>query len=106
MSVCYCSNFYSSIRCTNTVGKFGQRCKLCIVLKSGMSLTPGRLPEDSLWLLSQAQARDPLPENRAEGISDTFRRPSWPFPVLPFPYPTRKPNWGVWVWNNGTYTRM
>ncbi|EAQ89812.1 predicted protein [Chaetomium globosum CBS 148.51] len=48
MSVCYCANFY--------------------VLRSGTSLTPGRLPEDSLWSLSQAQTRDPQPENRADGI--------------------------------------
>jgi hypothetical protein len=31
MKGCYCSNYYGSIGCRNTVSKFGERCKLCVV---------------------------------------------------------------------------
>ncbi|KAJ9155144.1 hypothetical protein NKR23_g1998 [Pleurostoma richardsiae] len=40
---CYCANYYGSINCHNTVSRFGDRCKLCLALKSGASLTDGLL---------------------------------------------------------------
>ncbi|KAK3943122.1 hypothetical protein QBC46DRAFT_378247 [Diplogelasinospora grovesii] len=43
---CYCANYYGSINCRNTVYKFGERCKLCLALKSGASLSEGLLPDD------------------------------------------------------------
>ncbi|KAH9436604.1 hypothetical protein MCOR02_000277 [Pyricularia oryzae] len=36
---CYCANFYGSINCHNQVTRFGDRCKLCIALKSGASMS-------------------------------------------------------------------
>ncbi|KAK3693733.1 hypothetical protein B0T22DRAFT_48605 [Podospora appendiculata] len=50
MNGCYCANYYGSINCRNSVSKFGDRCKLCLALKSGASLTGGLLPEDGLWM--------------------------------------------------------
>ncbi|ROV95433.1 hypothetical protein VMCG_08527 [Cytospora schulzeri] len=43
----YCANYYSFINCHNIVSRFGDRCDLCLVLKSGASLTDGILPEES-----------------------------------------------------------
>ncbi|KAL1851628.1 hypothetical protein Daus18300_012501 [Diaporthe australafricana] len=42
----YCANYYGSVNCHNVVNRFGDRCKLCLALKSGASLTDGILPED------------------------------------------------------------
>ncbi|PSR78835.1 hypothetical protein BD289DRAFT_354619, partial [Coniella lustricola] len=42
----YCANYYGSINCHNVVNRFGDRCKLCLALKSGASLSDGLLPED------------------------------------------------------------
>ncbi|KAK3336143.1 hypothetical protein B0T19DRAFT_436948 [Cercophora scortea] len=39
-----------SINCRNSVSKFGDRCKLCLALKSGASLKGGLLPEEGLWM--------------------------------------------------------
>ncbi|KAK3371993.1 hypothetical protein B0H63DRAFT_285562 [Podospora didyma] len=50
MSGCYCANYYDKINCTNTVSKFGERCKLCMTLKHGASLSDGMLSEDHLWM--------------------------------------------------------
>lgn len=36
-----------SINCHNVVNRFGDRCKLCLALKSGASMTDGMLPEDA-----------------------------------------------------------
>ncbi|KAK4199734.1 hypothetical protein QBC40DRAFT_281353 [Triangularia verruculosa] len=36
-------------RCTNYVSRFGERCKLCVIVKEGHSLTRGLLP-DELWM--------------------------------------------------------
>ncbi|KAK4161484.1 hypothetical protein QBC43DRAFT_291955 [Cladorrhinum sp. PSN259] len=84
---CYCSNYYTQTRCTNTVGKFGERCKLCTVcfplprsymipysylaqiIRDGKSLTPGRLPESTLWLPGQRDEIEPPPKpTSAPGI--------------------------------------
>ncbi|KAK3906583.1 hypothetical protein C8A05DRAFT_29537 [Staphylotrichum tortipilum] len=90
MNVCYCSNYYSSIRCTNPVGKFGQRCKLCTVLKSGASLTPGLLPDDCLWLTATSSSDEERDDSSDNG-SITSRRPSWIFSRFSFPSsPTSK----------------
>ncbi|KAK1833077.1 hypothetical protein QBC39DRAFT_51094 [Podospora conica] len=71
---CYCANYYvrphppqnhhhhrglssqktkpqGSIGCRNTVSKFGERCKLCVALKSGASMSNGLLDEDDLWMV-------------------------------------------------------
>ncbi|KAK0749423.1 hypothetical protein B0T18DRAFT_427544 [Schizothecium vesticola] len=48
---CYCANYYGSIGCRNTVSKFGERCKLCVALKSGASMSNGLLDEDDLWMI-------------------------------------------------------
>ncbi|KAK4453467.1 hypothetical protein QBC34DRAFT_376372 [Podospora aff. communis PSN243] len=53
MNGCYCSNYYGSIGCRNTVSKFGERCKLCVALKSGASLSHGLLSEDDLWMVNE-----------------------------------------------------
>lgn len=42
----YCANYYGSINCHNVVNRFGDRCKLCLALKSGASMSDGMLPED------------------------------------------------------------
>lgn len=49
MSSSYCANYYGSINCHNTVTRFGDRCKLCLALKSGASLSQGLLPEDETY---------------------------------------------------------
>lgn len=36
-----------SINCHNVVNRFGDRCKLCLALKSGASMSDGMLPEDA-----------------------------------------------------------
>ncbi|KAL2161319.1 hypothetical protein VTH06DRAFT_8540 [Thermothelomyces fergusii] len=79
MDVCYCANYYSSVRCTNTVGKFGQRCGLCTILKTGASLSPGRLPDDCLWLLSQPPSREEHEDQHPAKSLRESRRPSWIF---------------------------
>lgn len=61
MNGCYCSNYYGSIGCRNTVSKFGERCKLCMALKSGASMSHGMLAEDDLWMLQNQQ---PLPNRK------------------------------------------
>ncbi|KAK3298354.1 uncharacterized protein B0H64DRAFT_384829 [Chaetomium fimeti] len=95
--------YQSSIRCTNTVGKFGQRCKLCTILKSGTSLTPGRLPEDCLWLLSQPRSQDE-PDYRSESSSDTSRRPSWTFAGLSLSSSSKKSTVETGISRNGRNT--
>lgn len=35
------------MNCHNVVNRFGDRCKLCLALKSGASVSEGLLPEDS-----------------------------------------------------------
>ncbi|ROW13706.1 hypothetical protein VPNG_04535 [Cytospora leucostoma] len=42
----YCANYYSFINCQNIVTHFGDRCDLCLVLKSGASLSHGMLPTE------------------------------------------------------------
>lgn len=36
-----------SVNCHNVVNRFGDRCKLCLALKSGASMSDGMLPEDA-----------------------------------------------------------
>ncbi|KUI69732.1 hypothetical protein VM1G_04868 [Cytospora mali] len=43
----YCANYYSFINCQNIVSRFGERCDLCLVLKSGASLSDGILPDET-----------------------------------------------------------
>ncbi|KAF3768692.1 hypothetical protein M406DRAFT_354973 [Cryphonectria parasitica EP155] len=43
----YCANYYGSVNCHNVVSRFGDRCKLCLSLKSGASMSDGLLPEDA-----------------------------------------------------------
>ncbi|ROV87821.1 hypothetical protein VSDG_09596 [Cytospora chrysosperma] len=43
----YCANYYTFINCHHIVTRFGDRCDLCLLLKSGASLTNGILPEES-----------------------------------------------------------
>ncbi|CAN8100417.1 unnamed protein product [Discula destructiva] len=43
----YCANYYGSVNCHNVVHRFGDRCKLCLALKSGASMSDGMLPEDA-----------------------------------------------------------
>ncbi|CAP67841.1 uncharacterized protein PODANS_1_17210 [Podospora anserina S mat+] len=53
MNACPCANYYNRPnpnRCTNYVSKFGERCKLCVTVKDGQSMTRGLLPEDELWM--------------------------------------------------------
>ncbi|RKU40804.1 hypothetical protein DL546_003274 [Coniochaeta pulveracea] len=50
MSTCYCANYYGSVHCRNMVTRFGERCKLCVALKSGASLSDRLLPEELRWL--------------------------------------------------------
>ncbi|KAL2258343.1 hypothetical protein VTK26DRAFT_8376 [Humicola hyalothermophila] len=57
MDLCYCANYYCSIRCTNKVTDFGQRCKLCTIMKSGASLSPGLLPDDCSWSMPSVPRR-------------------------------------------------
>ncbi|KAL8413828.1 hypothetical protein RB594_005171 [Gaeumannomyces avenae] len=44
---CYCANFYGSVNCHNQVSRFGDRCKLCIALKSGASMSDGLLHNEA-----------------------------------------------------------
>ncbi|KAG8167947.1 hypothetical protein KVR01_003636 [Diaporthe batatas] len=50
----YCANYYGSVNCHNVVNRFGDRCKLCLALKSGASLSDGILPEDKYRKSSSA----------------------------------------------------
>ncbi|OIW31103.1 hypothetical protein CONLIGDRAFT_679839 [Coniochaeta ligniaria NRRL 30616] len=50
MPNCYCANYYGSVNCQNMVSRFGERCKLCMALKSGASLSNNLLPEELRWL--------------------------------------------------------
>ncbi|KAL2198636.1 hypothetical protein P885DRAFT_32318 [Corynascus similis CBS 632.67] len=65
MNVCYCANYY--------------------ILKTGASLTPGRLPDDCLWLVSQPPSREEQNDHYSAKIPGPSRRPSWPFNVLSIP---------------------
>lgn len=38
-----------SINCHNVVNHFGDRCKLCLALKSGASMSEGLLPDDDSY---------------------------------------------------------
>lgn len=42
----YCANYYGQVNCHNTVPRFGDRCTLCLALKSGSSMSGGLLPEE------------------------------------------------------------
>ncbi|KAK4102160.1 hypothetical protein N658DRAFT_495514 [Parathielavia hyrcaniae] len=83
--VCYCASFYSSVKCTNMVIKFGERCRLCKVMDPcGRSIKQGQLPDDMLYLSSQSRSDEERDEQ--SGTSpDTARRPSWPFDGLSMP---------------------
>lgn len=59
MTSCYCANYYGSINCQNTVTRFGERCKLCMALKSGASLSSDLLPEELRWLDSPQSHQTP-----------------------------------------------
>ncbi|KAK3991175.1 hypothetical protein QBC44DRAFT_323712 [Cladorrhinum sp. PSN332] len=74
---CYCSNYYTQIRCTNTVTKFGERCKLCTIVKDGKSLTPGRLPESTLWLPGQPDDIEEPSKNAGSAPGFLSRALTW-----------------------------
>ncbi|KAK4456754.1 hypothetical protein QBC42DRAFT_53264 [Cladorrhinum samala] len=74
---CYCSNYYTQIQCTNTVVKFGERCKLCTIVKDGKSLTPGLLPESSLWVRDQPEAVQQPPKTSSSTPGLLGRALSW-----------------------------
>ncbi|KAL2180894.1 uncharacterized protein P884DRAFT_191505 [Thermothelomyces heterothallicus CBS 202.75] len=65
MDVCYCANYY--------------------VLKTGASLSPGRLPDDCLWLLSQPPSREEQDEQQSMKRLRDSRRPSWTFVGISMP---------------------
>jgi len=50
MDGCYCANYYGSVNCKNAVSRFGDRCKLCMALKSGASMSAGLLPSTGLFM--------------------------------------------------------
>ncbi|KAK3363452.1 hypothetical protein B0T25DRAFT_527503 [Lasiosphaeria hispida] len=66
LNACYCANYYGSINCRNTVAKFGERCKLCMALKSGASMSHGLLSGDDLWMLPSSR---PIAYNKDTGSS-------------------------------------
>ncbi|KAK1750246.1 hypothetical protein QBC47DRAFT_365410 [Echria macrotheca] len=75
MNGCYCANYYGSIACPNRVSKFGDRCKLCLALKSGSSLSHGLLDDNDLdlWMSPSSTTTDNNPsDNRT---STTNLRP-------------------------------
>ncbi|KAK4151917.1 hypothetical protein C8A00DRAFT_35437 [Chaetomidium leptoderma] len=100
MNACYCSNHYSAIRCTNTVGKFGQRCKLCTILKSGTSLTPGMLPDDSLSLIAHAQSHEER-DDHSDKSFNASRRSSWSFGGLSLSTSSKKSTPESSLWRSG-----
>ncbi|KAK0718862.1 hypothetical protein B0T21DRAFT_414886 [Apiosordaria backusii] len=57
-----CANYYNRpnpTRCTNYVSKFGERCKLCLTVKDGHSLTQGLLLEHELvWVDPESKGGD------------------------------------------------
>ncbi|KAK4230912.1 hypothetical protein QBC38DRAFT_451633 [Podospora fimiseda] len=55
----YCCNYYSQTQCTNTVSSFGDRCKLCRLVKDGKPLTPGLLPLNIPYI--QPEEPEPAP---------------------------------------------
>ncbi|KAJ9161607.1 hypothetical protein NKR19_g2039 [Coniochaeta hoffmannii] len=59
MTNCYCANYYGSINCRNMVTTFGERCKLCLALKSGASLSNDLLPDELRWLDSPQHHHTP-----------------------------------------------
>jgi len=63
---CYCANYYGSINCHNKVARFGDRCKLCLALKSGASLSNGMLPEDEAWFKQASRKDEPRVRNRGD----------------------------------------
>lgn len=76
---CYCANFYGSINCHNQVGRFGDRCKLCIALKSGASMSSGLISSDSdSWSKSVSSSRYPKRQDSygSSGDSSGSGRPT------------------------------
>ncbi|KAK0729860.1 hypothetical protein B0H67DRAFT_547934 [Lasiosphaeris hirsuta] len=93
VNACYCANYYvcepksstgqeltariqGSINCRNTVAKFGERCKLCLALKSGASMSHGLLAADDLWMLPSSR---PIAYNKdsSRSSSNTSGRSTW-----------------------------
>ncbi|KAL1872291.1 hypothetical protein VTK73DRAFT_1673 [Phialemonium thermophilum] len=85
-STCYCANYYGSVNCRNVVTRFGDRCKLCLALRSGASLSEGLLPEEQLWPSAPRSGRSGRASKRSnasdsgdtgttEGRSSGPRRP-------------------------------
>ncbi|KAK4042171.1 hypothetical protein C8A01DRAFT_14184 [Parachaetomium inaequale] len=81
MEVCYCANYY--------------------ILKSGTSLTPGRLPDDCLWLASQSRSHEERDDHSERSSFSTSRRPSWPFRGLSLASSSKKPTSDAGIWWNG-----
>ncbi|CAI4211222.1 unnamed protein product [Parascedosporium putredinis] len=62
----YCSNYYGSIQCRTTVARFGDRCKLCTVMRVGASISDGLLPETPNGGLHNSASRDQSIDRRGE----------------------------------------
>ncbi|KAK1768685.1 hypothetical protein QBC33DRAFT_355416 [Phialemonium atrogriseum] len=77
MPNCYCANYYGSVHCRNMVSKFGDRCKLCLALKSGASLSEGLLPQDELWMVSpRPMAKSKDSSRSSSGTTRSSRIPN------------------------------
>lgn len=63
-----CANFYCAVQCKNTVSFFGDRCKLCVILRSGQDLSYGLLPEyDADRYFNPPRAEQPAAGGSAKG---------------------------------------
>ncbi|WPJ58776.1 hypothetical protein SMAC4_12907 [Sordaria macrospora] len=70
MDGCYCANYYGSIRCTNAVMRFGERCKMCMLQKTGASLSHGLLPEHTDLYIGSSSTR--MAQNRGDSRSSSL----------------------------------
>ncbi|EQB57019.1 hypothetical protein CGCF415_v003777 [Colletotrichum fructicola] len=67
----YCSNYYGSIHCHNTVSRFGDRCHLCAASKRGAAIKEGLLSEAERW--GSATPRSTHGDRRVERASRPAR---------------------------------
>ncbi|KAL0937519.1 uncharacterized protein CTRU02_207250 [Colletotrichum truncatum] len=67
----YCSNYYGSIHCHNTVPRFGDRCHLCAASKRGAAIKEGLLSEAERW--GSASPRSAHGDRRVERASRPAR---------------------------------
>ncbi|SPO00188.1 uncharacterized protein DNG_03037 [Cephalotrichum gorgonifer] len=62
----YCSNYYGSIQCQTTVTRFGDRCKLCTVMRVGSSISDGLLPDSMVHTAADAARSAEIEKFRRE----------------------------------------